>query len=158
MSTTPDWSHFDFADQIKAENSGAEEATTRAIEHMIAVGELLLKAESELMPWLTEHCKLSNETARLYMFMAQHRSKLEAKSQQTGLTVREAIISLPIAPERRWEITSRLVPVGDGPHRSLGFPSGLARVIDARRPASHPGHSGGGRLPVEGAEVAATSK
>jgi hypothetical protein len=91
MSTPPDWSHFDFADQIKAENSGAEEAITRAIEHMMTAGELLLKAEPELMPWLKEHCKLSNDTARLYMFMAQHRSKLEAKPQQTGLTVREAI-------------------------------------------------------------------
>jgi hypothetical protein len=92
MSTPPDWSHFDFADQIKVENRGAEEAITRAIEHMMRAGELLLTAESELMSWLKEHCKLSDETTRLYIFMAQHRSKLEAKPQQkTGLTVREAI-------------------------------------------------------------------
>jgi hypothetical protein len=89
MSTTPDWSHFDFADQIKVENSGAEETITRAIEHMMTAGDLLLKAEPELMPWLKQHCEISDEAIRLYVFMAQHRSKLEEKT--TGLTIREAI-------------------------------------------------------------------
>jgi Protein of unknown function (DUF3102) len=69
----------------------------RGCEHAINAGRLLIEAKAQLehgqwLPWLQEHCQVSERTARPYMRLARHAAELEANRQRdAGLTVRGAI-------------------------------------------------------------------
>jgi hypothetical protein len=96
----------DLAARIRAEHEGVHAAIKSGLEHALTAGELLIEAKKRLKhgewsPWLNEHCKLSERTARLYIRLARHRSLIEAKSATVAdLTVRGALelISAPRKP------------------------------------------------------------
>jgi len=87
--------------QILPRASGAEHETTSAalktsVGHAIAAGELLIEAKALLkhgqwLPWLADHCAISDRTAQLYMRCAKNSSAIEANTQCVAdLTLNEA--------------------------------------------------------------------
>jgi hypothetical protein len=99
----------DLAVKIKAEHAAAAEAVKRTVIHALAAGELLLKAKAHLkhgcwLPWLNDHCQVSERTARLYMQLARSRVELESKSATIAdLTLQQAaaLLSVPGAATSR---------------------------------------------------------
>jgi Protein of unknown function (DUF3102) len=92
------------AERIRAEHEATAAAMHRGCEHAIAAGRLLIEAKAllrhgEWLPWLQEHCQVSDRTARLYMRLARHAPELEANRQRVAdLTVRAALDALaPVA-------------------------------------------------------------
>src|SRR5437016_6783694 len=76
----------DLAARIRAEHEATALSLKRGVEHAIAAGELLLEAKAQVphgkwLPWLAEHCAMSERAAQLYMRVAKHRTALEAKTQ-----------------------------------------------------------------------------
>ncbi len=90
----------DLAHRINAEHTEIGRALKAGIEHAIVAGELLIEAKRQLkhgqwLPWLREHCQISERTASLYMRLARHKVELEAKSATVAdLTVNDAIALL----------------------------------------------------------------
>jgi Protein of unknown function (DUF3102) len=72
----------DLAGRIRVEHEATATALKSSVEHAMAAGDLLIEAKSQLkhgqwLPWLTEHCALSERTAQLYMRTAKHRATIE---------------------------------------------------------------------------------
>lgn len=64
------------AAEIRAAHAGVEDAVKTAAERAVGAGHALLEAKSLVkhggwMPWLKEHCRLSERTAQLYMKIAK---------------------------------------------------------------------------------------
>lgn len=75
----------DLAARIRAEHEATAVALKRSVEHAMAAGDLLIEAKKLLkhgqwLPWLDEHCVMSERTAQLYMRCARNREAIEAKS------------------------------------------------------------------------------
>jgi hypothetical protein len=75
----------DLAARIRVEHEATAAALTNSIDHAIAAGELLIEAKSQVqhgqwLPWIAEHCEMSDRTVRLYMRLANHKDALAAKS------------------------------------------------------------------------------
>jgi hypothetical protein len=95
----------DLAARINIEHEAAEAAIKRGAEHAMHAGDLLLEAKASLphgqwLPWLTEHCTVSERTAQLYMRLARARPEIEAVAKSGGvadLSLRGAIEA--IAPD-----------------------------------------------------------
>jgi hypothetical protein len=105
----PDWrfkkSLLDLGAQVKAQHEASVAASKRLVEHAMVAGDLLIEAKAQLkhgewLPWLTEHCSISDRTARLYMRLARNRPEIEAKRQHVAdLSLRAALELLaPPAP------------------------------------------------------------
>jgi hypothetical protein len=98
----------DLAHQIKAEHEAVGGAMKRGAEHAIKAGELLIEAKAQVqhgqwLPWLREHCKMSERTAQLYMRLAK------ANPQHVAdMTLRGAMSALGESDEERYK---RLVNV-----------------------------------------------
>jgi hypothetical protein len=91
----------ELAARIRAEHDSAGAAIKRTIEHAIAAGELLLEAKAQLkhgqwMPWLKDHCGLSDRTARAYMRVAKNKDKLSENGNVADLSLRGAMDALTI--------------------------------------------------------------
>ena len=93
----------DLATEINSEHEAVSGATWCALEHARRCGELLVKAKAQFsrhgkwQGWLAEHCTLSDRTARSYMRIAKHWSKIEAKRQHDAdLSLREALKYLSV--------------------------------------------------------------
>src|SRR5258708_2260447 len=105
MDITLSNSLADLAARIRAEHEGARAAIKRGTEHAMAAGDLLIEAKSQLkhgqwLPWLDEHCAMSDRTACLYMRLARERSRIETEiGNVADLTVRGAILLLAGASE-----------------------------------------------------------
>jgi phage N-6-adenine-methyltransferase len=91
----------DLAARIKIEHEAYGAAARKGVEHAMAAGDLLLEAKAQLgrhgqwLPWLKEHCALSERTAQLYMRLARKRSEIEGKYESVAdLTLRAAASSL----------------------------------------------------------------
>jgi Protein of unknown function (DUF3102) len=74
------------AARIREEHIGARGAIKRSVEHAMAAGDLLREAKAllkhgEWLPWLAEHCKMSERTAQLYMRVARNRPAIKANPQ-----------------------------------------------------------------------------
>jgi hypothetical protein len=93
---TLSYSLTDLAARINAEHEAAGGALKRSLQHAIAAGELLLEAKDQLkhgqwLPWLKEHCQISERTARLYMRVAKNKTEI---GNVADLTVRGAVALL----------------------------------------------------------------
>jgi hypothetical protein len=87
----------DLAARIRAEHEATATALRRGVEHAMAAGDLLIEAKAQLkhgqwLPWLVEHCAMSERTAQLYIRTAKHRATIEAKIRNgvADLTLNQA--------------------------------------------------------------------
>jgi len=101
MSFDPSLSNSlaDLAAKIRVEHDGAATAAKRGLEHAIAAGELLVEAKSKLqhgqwLPWLDEHCGMSDRTARAYMRLARNKDRLGEIGSVADLSLRSALYVL----------------------------------------------------------------
>jgi hypothetical protein len=72
----------DLAARIRAEHEATAAALTSSVDHAMTAGDLLIEAKAQLkhgqwLPWLTEHCAMSERTAQLYMRIAKNRATIE---------------------------------------------------------------------------------
>jgi hypothetical protein len=91
----------DLAGRIKAEHEAAGAAMKKGLQHGIAAGSLLIEAKDQVprgqwLPWLKEHCAISERTAQAYMRVARSFGNLdESKAQRVAdLSFRDALYSL----------------------------------------------------------------
>jgi hypothetical protein len=95
----------DLAARIRAEHEATSSALKSSVGHAIAAGELLLEAKELLkhgqwLPWLAEHCAISERTAQLYMRCAKNRAAIEANTQRVAdLTINEAAALLMLSSD-----------------------------------------------------------
>jgi Protein of unknown function (DUF3102) len=82
---------------IRAEHQATAASLRRGLEHAMAAGELLIEARAllkhgEWLPWLRDHCALSDRTARLYTRLARNRPEIERQiGNVADLSVRGAV-------------------------------------------------------------------
>src|SRR5258706_3006884 len=74
----------DLAARIRAEHEATDAALKSSVEHAMAAGHLLVEAKAQLkhgqwLPWLTEHCAMSERTAQLYIRIAKNREAIESQ-------------------------------------------------------------------------------
>jgi Protein of unknown function (DUF3102) len=72
----------DLAQRIKAYHAGVIDAARNVVTKAISAGQLLKDAKAKLphgqfLPWLDEHCDLSERTAHRYMQLASNKLKIE---------------------------------------------------------------------------------
>jgi hypothetical protein len=107
---------------IRAEHEATAMALKRGLAHAMAAGELLIEAKGLLkhgqwLPWLRDHCAISDRTARLYTRLANNRVQIEGQiGNVADLSVRAAIAL--IAPKNQ----SDLAPIVYAALESLKFP------------------------------------
>src|SRR5450759_837218 len=95
----------DLAARIRAEHIATSAALKSSVGHAITAGELLLEAKELLkhgqwLPWLAEHCVISERTAQLYMRCAKNRVAIEANTQCVAdLTLNEAAALLVLSSD-----------------------------------------------------------
>jgi hypothetical protein len=110
----------DLAARIRHEHEATSAALKSSVAHAMAAGDLLLEAKTQVphgqwLPWLKEHCLISERTAQLYMRVATNRTQIEAKTQHVAdLTVRGAValISAPKSVEKAVTTVSETVVDG----------------------------------------------
>jgi Protein of unknown function (DUF3102) len=71
----------DLAARIRVEHEAVSAALKESVRHAIAAGELLIEAKGRLshgqwLPWLQDHCTISERTAQLYMRVAKNRAEM----------------------------------------------------------------------------------
>jgi hypothetical protein len=100
----------DLAARIRAEHEAASHALKESVRHAIAAGELLIEAKGRLdhgrwLPWLKDHCAISERTAQLYMRVARNRAEIEAEianpQRIADLTLSEAAALLMLSSDVR---------------------------------------------------------
>jgi hypothetical protein len=77
----------DLVTQINKAHGQVEQAFSSAMDHALVVGDLLLKAKSQLKhgefkPWITNNCEFSDRMARAYMRVAEQFPKLPDEERQ----------------------------------------------------------------------------
>jgi len=87
----------DLSARIRVEHRATSAALKSSVEHAMAAGDLLLEAKAlvphgQWLPWLAEHCEMSERTAQLYMRTAKNREAVELQMRNTDadLTLNEA--------------------------------------------------------------------
>jgi hypothetical protein len=112
----------DLAARIKAEHEATAAALKDSVAHAMAAGDLLIEAKAQLahgqwLPWLTEHCAISERTAQLYMRTAKHRTTIEARIRNgvADLSLNEATAMLVLTSDVKelFAFTKRLESVDD---------------------------------------------
>jgi Protein of unknown function (DUF3102) len=73
----------ELAQRIKAAHAGVLDAARNVVAKAISAGHLLKEAKAKLphgqfLPWLSEHCELSERTAHRYMQLATNARRIEA--------------------------------------------------------------------------------
>jgi hypothetical protein len=112
----------DLAARIKAEHEATAIAMQRGIEHAMAA-DLLIEAKAKLkhgqwLPWLTEHCAMSDRSAQRYIRIAKNRTSIEANTPRVSdLSLRGALDALAqhLPPEEEAEAEPELPPRPLGP-------------------------------------------
>jgi hypothetical protein len=96
----------ELAGRIKVEHEATATALKSGVEHAMAAGDLLLEAKAlvkhgQWLPWLADHCAISERTAQLYMRTAKHRATIEAKIRNgvADLTVNQAAALLVLTSD-----------------------------------------------------------
>jgi hypothetical protein len=85
----------ELAECIRATHEVVRQALKMGVENAMATGDLLIEAKAQIdhgdwTPWLREHCKMSERTARLYMRLAKNREVIEAHVDAASLTLNAA--------------------------------------------------------------------
>jgi hypothetical protein len=98
----------DLAARIKAEHEAVALALNESVRHAMAAGELLIEAKARLqhgawLPWLRDHCTISERTAQLYMRVAKNRDEIEAQMRNSvaDLSLNEAAALLMLSSDVR---------------------------------------------------------
>jgi hypothetical protein len=99
----------DLAARIKAEHEAVSAALKESVRHAIAAGELLLEAKARVgqhgqwLPWLRDHCTISERTAQLYMRVAKNRAAIEEQIRNgvADLSLNEAAAMLMLSSDVR---------------------------------------------------------
>ena len=97
----------DLAARIKAEHEAVSVALKDSVRHAITAGELLIEAKDKVghgqwLPWLRDHCTISERTAQLYMRCARNREAIEANTQCVAdLTLNEAAAMLALSSDMK---------------------------------------------------------
>jgi hypothetical protein len=98
----------DLAARIKAEHEAVGIALKDSVRHAIMAGELLLQAKDQVphgqwLPWLRDHCTISERTAQLYMRVAKNRSEIEDQIRNgvADLSLNEAVALLMLSSDVR---------------------------------------------------------
>ena len=98
----------DLAARIRAEHLATSEALKSSVEHAIKAGELLLEAKAQLkhgqwLPWLSQHCELSERSAQLYMRIAKNREAIgeQIRNGVADLTLNQAAALLVMTSDVR---------------------------------------------------------
>jgi len=98
----------DLAGRIKAEHTAVSTALKDSVRHAIAAGELLIEAKNQVphgqwLPWLQDHCSMSERTAQLYMRVAKNRAEIEVQMRNdvADLTLNEAAAMLALSSDIR---------------------------------------------------------
>jgi N6-adenosine-specific RNA methylase IME4 len=106
----------DLAARIRAEHEATAVAMQRGVEHAINAGRLLIEAKQivhrgDWLPWLRDHCQVSERMAQRYMLLARHASELEANTTRVSdMTVRGALKLL--APDKQARRAEREAELG----------------------------------------------
>ena len=98
----------DLAARIKVEHTAVSTALNESVKHAIAAGELLIEAKDQIahgqwLPWLDDHCTISERTAQLYMRCAKNRRAIEDQIRNgvADLSLNEAAAMLMLSSEVR---------------------------------------------------------
>ena len=98
----------DLAARIVAEHQAVSTALKDSVRHAIAAGELLIEAKGQLkhgqwLPWLKDHCTISERTAQLYMRVAKNREEVEKQIRNgvADLNLNEAAAMLMLSSDVR---------------------------------------------------------
>jgi Protein of unknown function (DUF3102) len=99
----------DLAARIRAFHQATAEALRRSVENAMAAGDLLIEAKAQLkhgqwLPWLRDHCAMSERTAQLYMRCAKNRAAIEEQVKSAtvaDLTLNEAAAVLVLTSDMR---------------------------------------------------------
>jgi hypothetical protein len=99
----------DLAARIRAFHRATAEALRHSVENAMAAGDLLIEAKAQLkhgqwLPWLRDHCAMSERTAQLYMRCAKNRSAIEEQAKSAtvaDLTLNEAAAILMLSSDVR---------------------------------------------------------
>src|SRR5260370_4403754 len=72
----------DLAARIRIEHEATDAALKSSVEHAMAAGDLLIEAKGQVstgqwLPWLTDHCAMSERSAQLYIKIAKNRETIE---------------------------------------------------------------------------------
>jgi Protein of unknown function (DUF3102) len=130
----------ELAARIKAEHEATAATMKRSVEHAMAAGDLLIEAKARLshgqwLPWLTEHCAISERSAQLYMRIAKNRQAIEARNAQhvADLTLNQAAALLVMTSDmkRLLDFTAQLENVND-PEAFLKIclDNGVGAIVD----------------------------
>src|SRR6516165_401568 len=98
----------DLAARIRAEHQAVSAALRDSVRHAIAAGELLIEAKGQLghgrwLPWLRDHCAISERTAQLYVRVAKNRAEIEAqiRNDVADLSLNEVAALLMLSSDVR---------------------------------------------------------
>jgi Protein of unknown function (DUF3102) len=74
----------ELAARIVAEHTAIRGLLSESVVHAMGAGDLLIEAKSQLkhgqwLPWLRDHCHISERTAQLYMRCAKNRARSRSK-------------------------------------------------------------------------------
>ncbi len=97
----------DLAARIRAEHTAIHGLLGESIRRAMAAGDLLIEAKAlvrhgQWLPWLRDHCTISERTAQLYMRVAKNRAEIEKRSDDCGfedLTLNEAAALLVLSSD-----------------------------------------------------------
>src|ERR1700722_5999436 len=94
----------DLAARISAEHPSVSTHLKESLRHSIAAGALLLEAKAQVphgqwLPWLRDHCSISERTAQLYIRTGKNRAELENRNDVADLTINEAMALLALASD-----------------------------------------------------------
>ena len=98
----------DLAARILTEHRAVSTALKESVRHAIAAGELLIEAKNQVphggwLPWLQEHCTMSERTAQLYMRVAKNRTEIEnqIRNDVADLSLNETAAMLMLSSDVR---------------------------------------------------------
>jgi hypothetical protein len=98
----------DLASRIQVEHKAVSASLKESLRHSIAAGELLIEAKGrvkhgEWLPWLRDHCTISERTAQLYKRCAKNRDELEKqiRNDVADLTLNEAAAMLAMSSDMK---------------------------------------------------------
>jgi hypothetical protein len=98
----------DLAAKIKAAHTAVDTALKQSLQHAMEAGKLLIQAKAEVphgqwLPWLRDHCAISERTAQLYMRVANNREdiELQIRNDVADLTLSQAAAVLALSSDVR---------------------------------------------------------